>query len=75
MTIAKRIYDYRKERQLTRGQFAALTNVSHVSIWLWERERCYPRASSLIAVMDGLKLSDDERDMWWREYYELDGNE
>lgn len=42
ITVSEKIKDYRREHNLTQGQFGDLLGVSAQAISKWEREICYP---------------------------------
>ena len=58
--IGEYILNYRKQRDLTQGQFGDLLGVSAVSVSKWEREICYPDIFLLPDISNLLGISIDE---------------
>ena len=58
--IGEYILNYRKQRDLTQGQFGDLLGVSAVSVSKWERELCYPDIFLLPDISNLIGISIDE---------------
>ena len=60
INISNRIKEYRKEKQLTQEQFAALLGLSAQAVSKWERVECYPDITLLpeIAELLGCSVND-----------------
>ncbi|MBE6673268.1 MAG: helix-turn-helix domain-containing protein [Ruminococcaceae bacterium] len=58
--IGEYILNYRKQQDLTQGQFGDLLGVSAVSVSKWERELCYPDIFLLPDISNLIGISIDE---------------
>lgn len=58
--IAEYILKYRKEHNLSQGEFGALLGVSAFAVSKWEREICYPDIFLLPDLSNILGISVDE---------------
>ena len=58
--IAEYILKYRKEHNLSQGEFGALLGVSAFAVSKWEREICYPDIFLIPAISDLIGISIDE---------------
>lgn len=58
--IAECILKYRKEHDLSQGEFGALLGVSAFAVSKWEREVCYPDIFLLPDLSNILGISVDE---------------
>lgn len=58
--IGEFILKYRKEHQLTQGEFGELLGVSAVAVSKWEREICYPDIFLLSTISELIGVTIDE---------------
>ena len=59
MTFGQRLYELRKNKNLTQEQLAELLEVSRQSVSKWEQDKAYPEMTRLIFLSDYFEVSLD----------------
>lgn len=59
MTISKRLFELRTERNITKKSLGKAIGVSDVAIGYWESGRSEPNASNIVALADYFDVTTD----------------
>jgi len=59
MTFGQRLYELRKEKNISQEELAELLDVSRQSISKWENDKAYPEMTRLLFMSDNFQVSLD----------------
>ena len=57
MTFGERLYELRKNKNISQEEFAELLDVSRQSIPKWENDKAYPEMTRLLFMSDYFQVS------------------